>query len=375
MIHVNEAVSDNPLGGPVKITKFLLASSGAAAMGAAALFIVPAAQAATPTPAALPAAQADVQSVEALASRLGERATAGTYYDDVTGKLVVAVTDEASAQAVRSTGAVAKVVTRSSADLEKVTDGLYATARIPGTAWAVDPTTNQVLVSVDETVKGEKLAKVQAAVKSYGDAARLEFVAGEFRSFISGGEAIYGGGSRCSLGFNAQDSSGQQYFVTAGHCGNLAATWYANSSQTTVLGTRVVSSFPGNDYAVFRYTGSISRPGNVYLYNGSYQDITSAANPTVNQTVYRSGSTTGVYSGRVTALNQTVTYSGSGGGTVSGLIRTTVCAEPGDSGGSLFAGTVALGLTSGGSGNCSSGGTTFFQPVLEALNARSLSVY
>ncbi|GLZ08695.1 hypothetical protein Acsp03_61610 [Actinomadura sp. NBRC 104412] len=60
---------------------------------------------------------------------------------------------------------------------------------------------------------------------------------------------------------------------------------------------------------------------------------------------------------------------------VSGLIQTTVCAEPGDSGGSLFAGSTALGLTSGGSGNCSSGGVTFFQPVTEALDAYGVDVY
>ena len=41
----------------------------------------------------------------------------------------------------------------------------------------------------------------------------------------------------------------------------------------------------------------------------------------------------------------------------------------GDSGGSLFAGDTAIGLTSGGSGDCSAGGTTFFQPVPEALAA------
>jgi streptogrisin B len=52
-----------------------------------------------------------------------------------------------------------------------------------------------------------------------------------------------------------------------------------------------------------------------------------------------------------------------------------VCAEPGDSGGPLYAGTVAYGLTSGGSGNCSSGGTTFFQPVVEALNAYGVNVF
>ena len=352
----------------MRSTKSLLASVAAVALTATTLALAPSASAA-PT-----ATIVDAETVQALAERLGDHATAGTYLDSASGKMVVTVTDEASARAVRSAGAVAKRVSRSAADLQKVTDGLEASARLPGTAWAVDPTTNQVLVSVDDTVTGAKLAQVQAAVKSYGAAARLERVHGVFRQFISGGDAIYGGNSRCSLGFNAQNSSGQQFFVTAGHCGNIASTWYANSSHTTVLGTRVVSSFPGNDYAIFQYTGSISRPGNVNLYNGSFQDITSAANPTVNQSVRRSGSTTGLHSGRVTALNQTVTYVG--GGTVRGLIRTTVCAEPGDSGGPLFStGSVALGITSGGSGNCRSGGTTFFQPVVEALNARGLSVY
>ncbi len=350
----------------MRSTKSLLVGVAAVALTATALVAAPSANAATTLKAA---------DAPALEASLGDRATAGSYIDIATGRTVVAVTDNASALAVRSAGAVAKLVSRSSADLKKVTDGLYASARLPGTAWAVDPTTNQVLVSVDDTVTGAKLAKVQSVVSSYGSAARLERVAGEFRSFISGGDAIYSSSARCSLGFNAQNSSGTQFFVTAGHCGNIASTWYANSSRTTVLGTRVVSSFPGNDYAIFQYTGSISRPGNVDLYNGSFRDITGAANPSVNLSVSRSGSTTGVRSGRVTALNQTVTYSGSGGGTVSGLIRTTVCAEPGDSGGSLFASNTALGLTSGGSGNCSSGGTTFFQPVVEALNARSLSVY
>jgi streptogrisin C len=65
---------------------------------------------------------------------------------------------------------------------------------------------------------------------------------------------------------------------------------------------------------------------------------------------------------------------------VYGLIRTNVCAEPGDSGGSLVSNpgsgvkVAALGMTSGGSGNCTSGGTTFFQPVTEALSVYGLSL-
>lgn len=45
-------------------------------------------------------------------------------------------------------------------------------------------------------------------------------------------------------------------------------------------------------------------------------------------------------------------------------------AEGGDSGGSLFAGSTALGLTSGGRGSCSSGGTTYFQPVSGPVGLR-----
>ena len=37
-------------------------------------------------------------------------------------------------------------------------------------------------------------------------------------------------------------------------------------------------------------------------------------------------------------------------------------------------GLTALGLTSGGSGNCSTGGTTFFQPVREAVNAYGVTM-
>ncbi len=47
----------------------------------------------------------------------------------------------------------------------------------------------------------------------------------------------------------------------------------------------------------------------------------------------------------------------------------------GDSGGPLFHRHWAFGLTSGGSGDCDSGGVTYFQPVVEALNAYGVSVY
>ncbi len=233
----------------------------------------------------------------------------------------------------------------------------------------MDSKSGRVVVTADSTVSQAEIAKIKKQAGANADALVVKRTPGKFNKLISGGDAIYASSWRCSLGFNVQDSSGNYYFLTAGHCTDGAGTWWSNSSHTTTLGTTAGSSFPGNDYGIVRYTNSsVTKSGAV----GS-QDITSAATPSVGTTVYRRGSTTGTHSGRVTALNATVNYGG--GDIVSGLIQTTVCAEPGDSGGPLYGGTTAYGLTSGGSGDCTSGGTTFFQPVTEALSAYGVHVY
>ncbi|MGY3520126.1 S1 family peptidase [Micromonospora sp. PTRAS2] len=317
---------------------------------------------------AAPAASPDAAAT--LAERLGDR-SAGTYAD-ASGKMVVTVTDAAAARQVRASGAIAKLVKRGAAELDRATAELERSAKIAGTAWWTDPVTNQVVVSVDSTVTGAKLERVKAAAARTGGAVRIEAEAGVLSTRISGGQAIYAaGGGRCSLGFNVRNSAGTTFFLTAGHCTNIASTWYSNSAQTSVLGTRTGTSFPGNDYGIVRHSNSANATGNVSLYNGTYRDVTGAANAFVGQSVQRSGSTTGVHSGTVGALNATVNYAE---GSVSGLIRTNVCAEPGDSGGSLFSGSSAIGLTSGGSGNCTRGGTTYFQPVTEALSVYGVSI-
>lgn len=337
-----------------------LTAGAAASLGVALALTAPQAHAATT--AATPAAAAR------LASSLGDAHTAGSYVER-SGRSVVAVTDAATAAKVRAAGAEPRLVARSGARLASVKRSLdTSNLRIPGTSWAVDPVTNQVLVTVDSTVTGAKLAKVRSGLARYGSAVRLTEASGAFHPDISGGDAIYGGQYRCSLGFNVRSSSGAYYFLTAGHCGNIASVWYSNAAHTVRLGTTAGSSFPGNDYAIVRYASTYTNhPGTV----GS-QDITRSGTPSVGQTVYRRGSTTGVHSGRVTALNATVTYQE---GTVYGLIRTSVCAEGGDSGGPLYSSTTAYGLTSGGSGDCTFGGTTFFQPVTEPLSVYGVNVY
>ncbi|GAA0321894.1 S1 family peptidase [Streptomyces polychromogenes] len=241
-------------------------------------------------------------------------------------------------------------------------------ADVAGTAWHTDPATGTLVVTADSTVTQADLARIRSEAGADAAALRIERTPGKIRKLLSGGDAIYATSWRCSLGFNVRNGS-NYYVLTAGHCTDGAGTWWTSSSHTTTIGTTVGSSFPTNDYGLIKYaSNSPVPPGTV----GS-QDITTAVNATTGMSVTRRGSTTGIHSGSVTGLNATVNYGN--GDVVYGMIKTNVCAEPGDSGGPLYSGSRAVGLTSGGSGNCSSGGTTFFQPVTEALSAYGVSVY
>ncbi|MFG2891759.1 S1 family peptidase [Streptomyces sp. NPDC048248] len=337
-----------------------MAGAGALALAATATITLANANAtpATPTVAKLTSAAATT-----LASHL-KTGTAGAFYDAKAKKLVVNVVNETAAKAVRAKGAEARLVRHTLAQLDSARQTLKTKATIPGTSWGVDPQSNKVVVTADRTVKGAKLDRLTKVTESLGDKVVLRHTKGEFKRFIAGGDAIWGSGSRCSLGFNVV-KDGQPYFLTAGHCGNAVQSW-SDQQGGSEIATTEESSFPGNDYAIAKYTGDTAHPSEVDLYNGSTQKITKAGDATVGQKVQRSGSTTQLHDGTVKALNASVNYQE---GTVDGLIQTDVCAEPGDSGGALFDGETALGLTSGGSGDCSSGGETFFQPVPEALEA------
>ncbi|MDN0195908.1 S1 family peptidase [Streptomyces sp. S.PNR 29] len=303
-----------------------------------------------------------------LAKDLGADA-AGTYYDAKTKKLVVNVLDKTAAQTVEAAGAQARIVENSLAELKSARSTLKQDATIPGTSWVTDPTTNKVVVTADRTVSKAEWAKLSKVVDGLGATAELQRTKGEFKPFIAGGDAITGGSGRCSLGFNVV-KGGEPFFLTAGHCTESISTW--SDSSGSEIGTNQDSSFPGDDYGLVKYTADVAHPSEVNLYNGSTQKITGAAEATVGMKVTRSGSTTQVHDGTVTGLDATVNYGN--GDVVNGLIQTDVCAEPGDSGGSLFSGSNAIGLTSGGSGDCTSGGETFFQPVTEALSATGTQI-
>ncbi|MCI3243613.1 S1 family peptidase [Streptomyces spinosisporus] len=315
----------------------------------------------TPEPQTLSAVAAG-KLASTLGKDLGADA-AGTFYDAKAKSLVVNVLDETAAKTVQAAGAKARIVENSLAELKSARTTLKQDATIPGTSWVTDPTTNKVVVTADRTVSKAEWAKLTKVVDGLGSVAEVKRTQGEFKPFIAGGDAITGSGGRCSLGFNVV-KGGQPYFITAGHCTEAISTW--SDSSGNEIGTNEQSSFPDNDFGLVKYTSNVDHPSEVDLYNGSTQKITKAADATVGEKVQRSGSTTQVHDGTVTGLDATVNYGN--GDIVNGLIQTDVCAEPGDSGGSLFDGESAIGLTSGGSGDCTSGGETFFQPVTEALS-------
>jgi streptogrisin B len=256
---------------------------------------------------------------------------------------------------------------RNDTSLDGALQALNHSITFPGVAWGVDTRARQVVVTVDKTVQGARLSSVNALVQRLGVAARVQFAAGAFHLDISGGDAIYGSRYRCSLGFNVTKGSAH-YFLTAGHCGKAESTWWTSANHTTLLGSTTGATFPGKDYAIVQYAASYTN----YPSAVGSQNITRAANAFVGESVSRRGSTTGTHTGQVQALNVTVRYQG--GGVVRGLVQTNVCAEPGDSGGPFYDGSTALGLTSGGSGDCRNGGTTFFQPVTAALSAYGVTI-
>ncbi|MFD7663629.1 S1 family peptidase [Streptomyces sp. NPDC059788] len=377
---------------------------GAAAALLAAAIVLPRADASTERPRSPRAfsAESAARTASSLKADLGAERTAGWYLDAGSGRLVMNVLSADDAGAVEERGAVPRVVRNSTKELRAVTRTLGATAALPGTAWSIDPRTNRVSVLADRTVTGEKLAALGKAVEAVGDGmVSVKRSAGEFRRYDGGGSgggvggagggdggdgggdagvgalpiggsAIFGGDARCSLGFNVT-LQGAPAFLTAGHCGKGSATWSADQAGARPLGTVADAQFPGSDFALVTYDDPGARPESaVGLRNGGTQQISRAAEAAVGMRVQRSGSTTGLSDGTVTGLDATVNYGN--GDIVNGLIQTDVCAEPGDSGGSMFSGDAAMGLTSGGSGDCTRGGETFFQPVTKALEATGAEI-
>jgi hypothetical protein len=255
-------------------------------------------------------------------------------------------------------------------------DRAAATRPASVTGWYVDPAKTSVVVSVHGSAAG-----VLEWATGVAPAGRItvEHVAEAPRpvwDLISGQEIRSATGTRCTLGFNAR-SSAARYVLSAGHCVSAGSSWYGVGGY---IGPAVGSSFPTNDYGLIQVTSvaAVSTPLVDRYTSGSDVTITGTAGASPGMSVCYSSPVTGWRCGSVIGVNQTVCYPQ---GCVYQMIRTNLCPEPGTSGAPVVtnpgAGTTvrAIGLMGGGAGNCTSGGTSWVQPIGEVLSAYGLTLY
>ncbi|MFC9426793.1 S1 family peptidase [Streptomyces sp. NPDC056987] len=318
------------------------------------------------------AAEKTATAVETKAKRAAGASYGGSWFNADSGTLTVAVTDAAKADAIRATGATVRLVEHSERQLDAAKDRIDAFADdAPAgvSSWRVDTRTNQVVVDVVASRKNDN--DVRAFVAQAREAgpvtvAETAEAPSTFAAGTVGGDPYYTGNVRCSIGFSVHGG-----FVTAGHCGSTGAQ--VRGWDNSYIGNFQGSTFPGNDYAWVN-VGSGWWTVPVVLGWGTVSDqlVRGSNEAPIGASICRSGSTTHWRCGNVQAKNVTVNYSQ---GAVYSMTQTSVCAEGGDSGGSYISGDQAQGVTSGGSGNCTSGGTTFFQPLKPILNRYGLTLH
>ncbi|KAH7329650.1 trypsin [Stachybotrys elegans] len=322
----------------------------------------------------------DIQAtdvVEQLRTTIGD-AFAGSWIAEDGTTLNVGILDETLAEEVTAAGATPVVVTTSISKLQEAQEALDKidieqvqaldsnATDIGIAAYYVDVVSNKLVfeaLSGSVAHAGELAAQVGLSESEF-EVRTVEEMPTTLATVV-GGDAYYiNRSARCSIGFAVTTG-----YVTAGHCGTSGAS--ATTSAGEALGSFGGSVFPSNDMAWVRTVSGTTLRGVVNGYGSGNTAISGSTVAGVGSSICRSGSTTGRFCGTVRALGATVTYSQ---GRVTGLTQTNVCAEPGDSGGSFYTGAQAQGVTSGGSGNCQSGGVTYFQPVNPILSRYGLTL-
>lgn len=281
--------------------------------------------------------------------------------------LMVGVTTDAAADIVREAGATPKLVDQAEwelTEIKKTLDTEDADSSVSG--WYVDPATNSVVVVAQPGGKAAAQELIEAGDVS-ADAVRVVTVKGAPKPLadVRGADPYFINDQfRCSIGFSVAGG-----FVTAGHCGVPGDT--TTDANNAPQGVVKASVFPGDGDFGFVETNADQVLQPVVATSDGIVNVAGAEEALVGAAICRSGSTTGTKCGVIQAKNETVNYPE---GTVTGLTRTDVCAEGGDSGGPWLSGEQAQGVTSGGSGDCTVGGETFFQPLAEILEVNDLTL-
>lgn len=289
----------------------------------------------------------------------------GSNYDIETSTLTVSVTDEEAVSTVEDAGAEANLVDYGVSELANAASGVESddTASV-----YVDEVNDAVVVEVPEGSE-ETAEDVAAAAGIDPGMVRVEETTNEYvlyEDIIGGLEYTIDDAFVCSVGFAVTGPGGENGFATAGHCGE------AGAQTATPDGVVEGSVFPGNDMAWVSTAGNWNTTNLVSRYDaGDTVEVAGSEEAAVGSAVCRSGRTTGWHCGVIQSTDSTVRYAE---GRVEGLTRANACAEGGDSGGSWISGNQAQGVTSGGSGDCTNGGVTYFQPLNPILSEFGLSL-
>ncbi|WP_407335087.1 S1 family peptidase [Dietzia kunjamensis] len=156
---------------------------------------------------------------------------------------------------------------------------------------------------------------------------------------------VPGGILECSTGFNGE-LDGKPVVITAAHCAGADGT-RAALADGEEFGTMTRSEREGIDTALIAVDDDVADRFRTNLVGDgpdSTQGIIGTADPVVGQKACKTGFRTGFSCGTISQVGTTIDVAGTR--TISNAFTVDLCALPGDSGGVVFSGDRALGISS-----------------------------
>ena len=187
---------------------------------------------------------------------------------------------------------------------------------------------------------------------------------------IGGGSILFNpignAGARCTVAFAATDGS-REYLVAGNGCDTTTST-RLYSGDNVFVGSVVGGLDGGYVVVAVRNTEAWDVVG--WIDAGARYPVAGSKETPVGGRVCLLSHTAGITCGTVTAKNVTITFPE---GTISGLTRTDVCAQPRSI--AFVTDDQAQGVpVGGGSGFCTTPGTSYFYPVNRILSAYGLTL-
>jgi hypothetical protein len=312
--------------------------------------------------------------------RKGGVSTDGAFFDR-DGSLVVNAGDAAAMTEISAAGLTAREAKHGEAALNRIKSTLDSAAdrRTPDgvSSWEADLALDTVIVRVHDKNNPSARAFLEQA-QQHGTSVRVVNSAAPpelTQSVLPGSRMIVGSSGKCSVGFGARHWSGRQFLLSAGHCIGKGTTLSYNGSRFAKgYHTRFHKGRTSVDMGIAELDPGASIVPAVRTWGQMEGSIAvkGSQRASVGASICKSGASSGWTCGSVKAYGVTVTYTDRNGGktVVKGLARSSVCAQPGDSGGAYISGNQAQGMTSGaprGQECPTSSGYSYFQPLDDTL--------